>query len=136
MLFYCICFLFYRMKLMCFAYHLSSFLLIFCPFNFIFPLVPIVSFCSYIILIMSKKWILSINLLFLKGNSKAKLFSFFEFYFVVSKQKFSPTHPGYQILKNFPTPSLFQLLHLLTFEEFSTPLQLFQPPPFHPHSFC
>ena len=136
MLFYCMCFLFYRMKLMCFAYHLNSFLLIFCPFSFVFPLVPIASFCSYLILIMSKKMNFIHKFVVLKGNSNAKLFGFFAFYFVVSKQKFSPTHPGYQILKNFPTPSLFQLLHLLTFEEFSTPLQLFQPPPFRPPSFC
>ena len=123
----CFLILFYRMKLMCLADHVNSLLLIFCSFSFILSLVPIVSFCSYLIL-MSKRKNLIYRLLFLKGDSNPKLFSSL-YSFLSYQRKFSPPHPGYQIFKNFPTSSpsrLFQRPRLLSFEEFSTP------PPFIP----
>ena len=72
--------LFYRMNSMCFADHLNSLLLTFCSFSFIF--FPIVSFCSYVILMYEKNHMIQKSV---KSDSNPKHFSFFVFYFKVSR---------------------------------------------------
>ena len=69
------------------------------------PLFPIVSFFSYLILI-PEKYIWFKNLLFLKGDSNTKHFSFFALYFNVSN-KISFTTPAIKFSR------IFQPLRLL-----------------------
>ena len=80
------------MKLMHFADHLNSLLLIFSSFSFV---------CCCLIL-MSKECIWFINLLFLKGDSNTQTVQFLCILFYRIKENFArPT--GSQIFKNFPT---------------------------------
>ena len=71
-------------------------------------------------------------MLFLKGNSNSKHFSFFVFYFDVPN-KISSTPPRLLNFQEFSNPCLFQppSPRLLSFEEFSNlpAPRLFQPPP-------
>ena len=88
-----------RMKLVCFAVHLNYLLLIFCSFSFILSLVPIVSFCSYLIL-MSKRAHLIHKFVVFKGWLQPKTLELLFILFYRIKENFP--HPGYQIFKNFP----------------------------------
>ena len=80
----CFSILFYRMKLMCFAGHLNSLLLIFCSFISILSLLFL--FCPYLILMSKRKHLIQKNLLFLKSDSNPKHFSFFVFDLNVSNK--------------------------------------------------
>ena len=116
---------------MYFADHLNSLLfIVFCPFSFTLSLVPIVSFCFYLIL-MSKRMHLIHKFAVLKGDSSPKLFSFFVFYFIVSKKIFfiPPQLSNFQEFSNQHPRTLIP--RLLSFEEFSnSPIYSNHLPPF------
>ena len=99
----CFLILFYRMNLMCFADHLNYLLLIFCPIRFNLSLL----FHFFTAECMQFK-----NLLFIKGDSNPKHFSFFVIYF------------------NVPNEVSFTSPRLIDFQEFSNPPPFIQTTPF------
>ena len=119
------------MKLMCFADHLDSLLLIFCSISFILPLVPIISFCSHLIL-MSKKMHLIHKFVVFKGCGQPKTLQLLCIPFYRIKENILHPTPTIKFSRIFylPPPVYSNLPpRLLRFEEFSTPPhpRLFQP---------
>ena len=130
MLFYWMSFLilFLWVKSMCFADHLNSLLLIFCSFSIILSLVPIVLFCSYLILI-SKRMHLIHKCVVFKGWQQPKNIQHLCILLYRIKENFLHP-PRLSNFHDFPThASPLPPSRLLNYKEFSNPTsRLFQPP--------